>query len=77
MESPIEMFRNQVEAFIEQQLEKYKADIRGRLGSTGRPLRSSTLIAREKGAEDFALFLMGKTSKTERIRGAIQTRRTK
>ena len=65
-----------IEALIEQALEKYKAQLRQRLGSTKQPLAQSTITEREKGAEDFALFLMGKTARTERIRGAIRKGRT-
>lgn len=76
MASPIESLRTQIEAFVEEQLEAYKAELpRRRIG--GRLPAASTRIAREKGAEDFALFLLGKVSKSERIRGAIRKRRTK
>lgn len=61
---------SEFDTFITQALERYKAQLQQR----HRVL--STRIAREKGAEDFALFLLGKRAKTERVRGALKRGRT-
>ena len=63
--------------FYIQQLEKYKAHLKTRRSSGGRHFAKKTIEDREKGAEDFALFLLGLECTTERIRGALKGERTK
>ncbi len=77
MTSPIESLRSQIESFLKQQLDAYKAHLPSRRSGTGRSIGSQTIEARERGAEDFVLFLLGKTPKTERIRNVVRTGRVR
>ncbi len=63
--------------FIEAQLARYRKHIRQRPGSMGRGLAMSTIKSREKGAEDFALFMRNQEPANERTRGAIKRGKTK
>lgn len=74
MPTPIEpIFRK----FIQDRLARYKKELPGRTSGTKQPLAASTITAREKGAEDFALFLLGEQPENERITGALDSSRTK
>ena len=63
--------------FIQEQLANYKTELPGRTSGTGRPLRAKTITEREKGAEDFALFVLGEQPQNERIKGALDSSRTR
>lgn len=77
MTTPIESLRFQIETFLTEQLDAYKAQLPGKRSGTGRPIQQQTIAHRERGAEDFVLFLLGKTPKTERIRNVVKTGRVR
>jgi hypothetical protein len=61
-----------------QKLKEYKAHLKTRRNSLGNRFTKATLANREAGAEDFALFLLGKEPiSSERPRGALVGERTK
>jgi hypothetical protein len=66
------------DAYYIRKLEEYKAHLRTRHNSVGQPFAPSTLVTREAGAEDFALFLLGREPlSSERARGALVGERWK
>jgi hypothetical protein len=59
-------------------LKEYSNHLRTRRNSIGRPFTPKTLLTREAGAEDFALFLLGREPlSSERARGALAGERWK
>jgi hypothetical protein len=66
------------DVYYMRKLKQYKAHLRTRRNSVGRPFAPSTLVSREAGAEDFALFLLGREPlSSERARGALAGERWK
>jgi len=66
-----------VEDFLKRQLAIYKAQLRSQRNGTSKPIGKTTIEHRERGAEDFFMFLLGIERKTERIRSGIKRGRVR